>query len=62
MTAKKKRKVGRPAMKEEDRKMLISCMLKPGTMKEIKKDVAKGKAPTPNQRIAHIIEAFYAIK
>jgi hypothetical protein len=61
MTKRSKRKVGRPAMKEEDKKILLACMLKPGTIKKIKKDVEQGKAPTPNQRIAKIIEAFYEL-
>ena len=57
-----KSKPGRPSMKIEDKKKCLNCMLRPSTIEELRRDVELGKAQTPNQRIAHIIEMYYRNK
>ena len=62
MRAKIKEGKGRPAMKEKDKKQAVTCMLSPNTVTRLKIDTLNGKAQTPNQRMAQIVELYYKNK
>jgi len=53
---------GRPSMKEQDKKKSVCCMLKPSTIEELREDAKAGKAQTPNQMLAKIVEMYYRKK
>jgi hypothetical protein len=62
MSTQEKTKPGRKSMKKEDKKKPITCVLSPELIKNLKIDTLEGKAQTPNQRVAQIVELFYRDK
>ena len=62
MSTKIHTRPGRPSMKEQDKKKSMCCMLKPSTVEQLKEDAETGKAQTPNQMLAKIVEMYYRKK
>jgi len=59
MSTQAKVKPGRKAMKTEDKKQPITCVLSPEIIKRLKIETIEGKSQTPNQRVAQIVEIYY---
>ena len=62
MSTNIKPKPGRPSMKIAEKKKCLNCMLKPSTVEQLKGDAEAGKAQTPNQMLAKIVEMYYRKK
>ena len=46
-------------MKPTDKKKNLNCMFNPFIIKRLEIDALDGKAQTPNQRVAQIVEMYY---
>ena len=62
MSTQEKVKPGRKAMKTEDKKQPITCVLSPEIIKRLKIETIEGKSQTPNQRVAQIVEMYFKNK
>ena len=49
-------------MNEAAKKKAVTCMLKPLTVEQLTNDAQSGKAETPNQMLAKIVEMYYRKK
>ena len=59
MKTKTQLKPGRKPMKPADKKKNLNCMFNPFIIKRLEVDALEGKAQTPNQRVAQIVEMYY---